>query len=61
MQIEEITIRIGNAPEGAWRRKNLMTVPGIVETEKYHEVAFQFVEHTSHGVRQIKLKYRLLK
>jgi len=61
MVVEEITIRIGNAPEGAWRRNNLMTVPGIIDTEKYYEVAFQFVEHTAHGVRQIKLKYRLLK
>lgn len=61
MVVEEINIRIGHAPEGMWRRNNLLTVPGCIEKEKYHEVSFQFVEHTSHGVRQIRLNYKLLK
>jgi hypothetical protein len=61
MVVEEINIRIGNSPEGQWRRDNLMKVPGCLERDKYFEVSFQFVEHTSHGVRQIRLNYKLLK
>jgi hypothetical protein len=59
--IETTTYTIGKAPEGAWRRNNLLKVHNCIEKENYFEVAFQYVEHTFNGVKQVNLIYQIIK
>jgi hypothetical protein len=59
--VENITMDVGKAPEGAWRRNNLLAVRHCVEKESYYEVCFQYVEHTGNGVKQVRLTYHILK
>lgn len=51
----------GKCPENTWRRDNLLAVHGCMDKGDYHEVSFQFVEHTFTGVKQVKLIYRITK
>jgi hypothetical protein len=59
--IETTTYSIGKAAEGVWRRNNLLKVHHCVEKKSYFEVAFQYVEHTFNGVKQINLIYQIIK
>ena len=59
--MEETIIQIGKCPEGLWRRNNLMAVRHCIDKGTYHEICFQYVEHTYNGVKQVRLIYQLLK
>jgi hypothetical protein len=55
----EETIIVGKACE--WRRKNLLKCKNIIDKNTYFEITFQYVDHTSRGVEQIRLTYKILK
>jgi hypothetical protein len=59
--IEEITYQVGACPENAWRRNNLLAVHHCEDKGSFHEVSFQYVEHTSNGVKQVRLIYQIIK
>jgi hypothetical protein len=54
-------ITIGRSEETAWRRNNLLAVRHCKDMGDYHEVSFQWIEHTFNGARQINLIYRIVK
>ena len=55
------TYIVGKCPENAWRRENLLKAHNCVDKGSYHEVSFQWIEHTFNGVKQINLVYRIVK
>jgi hypothetical protein len=59
--MNEIIVIVGKAPEGLWRRENLLKVKNCIEKADYHEITFQYVDHAFELVKQIKLTYRILK
>jgi hypothetical protein len=59
--VENITIQVGNCPENKWRRDNLLKSNNCIEKDNFHEVVFQFIEHSSNGVTQVNLIYQINK
>jgi hypothetical protein len=57
----DIIMTIGKAPEGSWRRDNLLKVKNCMDKGDHYEVTFQYIDHTYEGVKQIRLTYKIMK
>jgi len=58
---ETTIIQVANCKENSWRRDNLLKTNNCIEKENFFEVAFQFIEHTFSGLKQINLIYQIRK
>jgi hypothetical protein len=58
---ENIIIQVGKCKENEWRRNNLLSVHHCEDKGSFHEVSFQYVEHTFNGVKQVRLIYQIVK